>query len=208
LEKAYRKMTIKAKTYSKMYYITKRILDILFSLFLLIPILPFLLIMSVLIMIDSPGPPLYLQERLGLHGKIFKIIKLRSMKKDAEQQGIQWATINDARVTRIGRWMRKTRVDELPQLLNILLGDMSFVGPRPERPYFHEQFKQQYPLFIARLYVRPGLTGWAQVNGGYNLSPEEKLQYDLIYIKRMSLLFDMKILLQTIRIILTGDGAR
>lgn len=208
MEKAYRNLTIESKSYSSMYYITKRIFDILFSLCLLIPILPVLFVMFILIMIDSPGSPLYIQERLGQHGKTFNVFKLRSMKRDAEQEGVQWATINDPRVTKLGRWMRRTRIDELPQLFNILLGNMSFVGPRPERPYFYKQFEQDTPLFIARLHVKPGLTGWAQVNGGYNLSPGEKLQYDLIYIKNTSLWFDIKILLYTIRIIFTGDGAR
>ncbi|MEC4620513.1 sugar transferase [Bacillus paranthracis] len=193
---------------SKIYLGIKYVIDIVFSLIGLIVLSPVILIFSVLIVLESPGSPFYLQERLGNNGRKFKIIKLRSMRNDAEKNGAKWAEKNDPRVTKIGLFIRKTRIDELPQLLNILKGDMSLVGPRPERPIFTEKFEKEIPGFKKRLEVRPGLTGWAQVNGGYEITPKEKLNLDIYYINHASIMLDLKILLKTVKIIFTGEGAR
>ena len=146
--------------------------------------------------------------KLGKDGKPFTILKLRTMRLDAEKNGPRWAETNDSRCTRLGRFLRKTRIDELPQLWNILRGEMSFVGPRPERAYFYDQFEQYIPEFRNRLAAVPGLTGWAQINGGYTLRPEEKIVYDMEYIKECSLRMDVKCLLMTVPIMLTHNGAR
>lgn len=130
------------------------------------------------------------------------------MKDDAEKNGAQWAERDDPKVTKVGKFIRKTRIDELPQLWNVLKGDMSLIGPRPERPMFTAQFNNQIPVFVERLIVKPGLTGWAQVNGGYDITPREKLKYDLYYINNMNLLLDLKIILLTIKVVFTGNGAR
>lgn len=127
---------------------------------------------------------------------------------DAEKNGAQWAKKNDARVTKIGAFIRRTRIDEIPQLINMLKGDMSLVGPRPERPIFTEQFNKEIPGFKNRIVVKPGITGWAQVNGGYDISPKEKLEFDIYYIKNLSLFMDVKIIFKTIKVIFTGEGAR
>ncbi|EJS75287.1 UDP-phosphate N-acetylgalactosaminyl-1-phosphate transferase [Bacillus cereus] len=193
---------------SKIYLGIKYILDIMFSLIGLIVLAPVILIFSILIVLESPGSPFYLQERLGTNGRKFKIIKLRSMRNDAEKNGAKWAEKNDPRITKIGLFIRKTRIDELPQLLNILKGDMSLVGPRPERPIFTEKFEQEIPGFNKRLEVRPGLTGWAQVNGGYEITPREKLNLDIYYINHASIVLDFKILIRTVKVIFTGEGAR
>jgi lipopolysaccharide/colanic/teichoic acid biosynthesis glycosyltransferase len=161
-----------------------------------------------LIKLESKGQVFYFQERVGHNGKIFNIIKLRSMRTDAEVSGAVWAQKNDPRVTRVGKFIRMTRIDELPQFINVLLGDMSIVGPRPERPVFTSQFNKEVPGFIDRLQVKPGITGWAQVNGGYEVSPEEKLTLDKYYIGKMSFLLDFKILIMTIKVCITSDGAR
>lgn len=143
-----------------------------------------------------------------MHGKSFQVIKLRSMNVNAEVDGIQWAHANDPRVTRIGKFIRRTRIDELPQLINILKGDMSLVGPRPERAYFYDEFMKTYPQFYLRLEVKPGLTGLAQVNGGYDLSPGEKLEYDLKYIQTQSFWLDLRVLMKTAQVVVSGHGAR
>ena len=130
------------------------------------------------------------------------------MKKNAEKNGPQWATQNDPRVTKVGGFIRKTRIDEFPQFLNVLKGDMSIIGPRPERPFFTAKFHNDNPDFANRLAVKPGLTGWAQINGGYDLTPEQKLRFDLYYINHLNFIFDLKILINTIKIIITGKGAR
>mgnify|MGYP001220281282 CR=1 FL=1 len=192
----------------KIYSYVKRLLDILFSLLALPIAIPIVFIFAIIIKIESTGPAFFLQERVGLRGKYFKIIKLRSMKVNAEVNGAQWATKNDPRITKVGAFIRKTRIDELPQLLNVLKGDMSLIGPRPERPMFTAQFNEEIPGFIDRLQVRPGITGWAQVNGGYDLSPKHKLDLDLYYIKNMGFWLDFKIIIKTIKVCLTGDGAR
>ncbi|WP_410984298.1 sugar transferase [Bacillus cereus] len=193
---------------SKIYLGIKYILDIMFSLIGLLILGPVILMFSILIMLESPGAPFYLQERLGLKGKKFRVIKLRSMRNDAEKNGAKWAEKNDARITKIGVFIRKTRIDELPQLFNILKGDMSLVGPRPERPMFTEKFEQEIPGFKKRLKVKPGLTGWAQVNGGYEITPKEKLDLDVYYIKNASIILDFKIIIRTVKVVITGDGAR
>lgn len=186
----------------------QRTLDIVLSLIGLIVGVPLILIFGVLIKVEDKGPMTYKQERLGKNGKKFYIYKLRSMRTDAEKYGAQWAEQDDPRITKVGKFIRKTRIDELPQLFNILKGDMGIVGPRPERPEFTKQFNEEIPGFVNRLAVKPGLTGWAQVNGGYEISPEEKLIEDMYYIRNRSVLLDIKILLKTVKVILTGEGAR
>ncbi|MDA2290559.1 sugar transferase [Bacillus cereus group sp. Bc191] len=193
---------------SKGYLGIKCILDAVFSIIGLVILAPVILIFSIIIVLESPGSPFYLQERLGLNGKRFKVIKLRSMRNDAEKNGAKWAEKNDPRITKIGLFIRKTRIDELPQLFNVLKGEMSLVGPRPERPIFTEQFEREIPGFEKRLKVKPGLTGWAQVNGGYEITPKEKLELDVYYINHASILLDLKILIKTVKVVITGDGAR
>ncbi len=193
---------------SRWYLITKRAFDILFAVIILIVLSVPMLIIALLIHIDSPGPIIFKQERLGKDGKAFTIYKFRSMRMDAEEKGPQWAEISDSRCTRSGRILRSTRLDELPQLLNIIKGEMSFVGPRPERACFYEQFETYIYGFKNRLAVRPGLTGLAQINGGYELKPEEKIVYDMEYIKNRSILLDLQLMLRTVRLIFTHEGAR
>ena len=192
----------------RLYLISKRVFDLAFSfLGLLILALPMTMI-ALIIVLDSPGAPIFKQERLGLHGKPFMIYKFRSMRLDAEENGPQWADEQDPRCTRFGQFLRRTRLDELPQLWNILKGEMSFVGPRPERKYFYEQFEKYIVGFSNRLVVTPGLTGYAQVNGGYELAPEEKIVYDMEYIARRSIRLDLQCIVKTALLIFTHDGAR
>ena len=172
---------------------------------------PLILLTAMMVRLDSPGPFLYSQVRAGEFGKLFTIYKFRSMRIDAEKHGAQFAKENDDRITRVGRFIRKTRLDELPQLWNVLRGDMSMVGPRPERPVFIEQLEQQVPFFKQRLYVKPGVTGHAQVRCKYGATTDdmvEKLQYDLYYIKTYSLLFDLSVMLDTVKVVLLRIGAR
>ncbi len=188
----------------------KRLMDIVISLFLLIISLPIIIITAILIKLDSKGPVLYKQERVGLNGKLFNVLKFRSMVNDAEKQtGPVWAGKDDPRVTKVGRFIRKVRIDELPQMYNVLKGEMSLVGPRPERPKFVEQFAKEIPLYKRRLLVKPGLTGWAQVKHKYDESIEDvktKLKYDLFYIENQTLRMDLKILFRTIFVVLLGKG--
>jgi len=188
----------------------KRLMDIVFSLILLIVTSPITLLAAIAIKLESEGPVFYKQERMGMNGKIFKIIKFRTMINDAEKYtGPVWSTKNDPRITKVGKFLRKVRLDEIPQAINILKGDMSFVGPRPERPYFVEKLSKEIPLYKRRLKVRPGLTGWAQVKHKYDESIEDvkiKLRYDLFYIENMSLRLDFKIILRTIFVVLFGKG--
>ncbi|MFT3773046.1 MAG: sugar transferase [Minicystis sp.] len=166
---------------------------------------------AVAIKLDSPGPVLYSQIRAGERGRTFRMHKLRSMRTDAEARGAAWAAEDDPRVTRVGRFLRRTRIDENPQLWNVLVGDMSLVGPRPERPVFVEQLEQQIPFFRQRLGVKPGVTGHAQVRCRYGASIEdarEKLAYDLFYIKSLSLWFDLSILIDTVKVVLLRIGSR
>lgn len=191
--------------------IVVRAFDIVTSLVLLITTLPLMAVVALLVRLDSVGPVLYRQERVGLHNMAFTLLKFRSMRTNAEAAGPSWAQQKDPRVTRIGSFMRKTRIDELPQLWNILHGEMSFIGPRPERPHFVEQLCRVIPCYHERTRVKPGLTGWAQVNYPYGASVEDaraKLSYDLYYVKNRSLLLDLLILLSTVRVILTQEGAR
>jgi len=173
--------------------------------------LPLALLTAVLIKLESPGPVLYKQERVGQNGRPFTIMKFRSMRSDAEKDGPVWAQSGDARVTRVGRVIRKTRIDEIPQFWNILKGEMNFVGPRPERSHFVRQLAEEIPYYEQRHLVPPGLTGWAQIKYEYGASIEDarqKLQYDLYYIKNQSLMMDAVIMFETIKIVLFGRGAR
>ena len=188
----------------------KRISDVIISFIILVLTLPLNFLISLLIKLDSKGPVLFKQERIGMNNKIFKIYKFRSMYQDAEKNtGPVWSTKDDPRVTRIGKIMRKLRIDEIPQFINVLKGEMSLVGPRPERPYFVEMLSQKLPYYKRRLKVRPGITGWAQVKHKYDESIEDvkvKLRYDLFYIENMSLRMDIKILARTILVVLFGKG--
>lgn len=187
----------------------KRFWDIIFGLIGLIISIPFIFIFGIIIKLTSKGPIFFKQERVGYKGKTFDVIKLRSMRNDAEAKtGAVWAQKNDPRVTAVGRFMRKTRIDELPQFWNCLKGDMSMIGPRPERPELTEKFYKQWPEFPQRLRIIPGITGYAQVNGGYDLKPNEKCKLDNYYIEHYSLWQDCKIAFETFKIIFTGDGAR
>lgn len=188
-------------------FMLKRFVDIAISILGLILSLPILCLIICLIKLESPGPVFYLQRRVGLHGRLFTIYKLRSM-YCGSLPGESLTTVNDPRVTRIGRFIRKTRIDEIPQFINVLKGEMSIVGPRPEQPGLTYQFSREIPDFPIRLNVKPGLTGWAQINGGYDLSVKEKLSLDLHYIRNYSIKLDLLILLRTIAVLLTGSGAR
>ncbi len=190
---------------------TKRIFDLLLALIGLVLGAPLMLFTAVAVWLESGGPVLYRQERMGLNGRVFPLYKFRSMRQDAEQGTPIWASAVDDRVTMVGRFIRKTRLDELPQLWNVLRGDMSFVGPRPERPFFVAQLAEQIPFYEQRHAVRPGITGWAQVKYRYGASIEdslEKLRYDLYYVKHLSLTFDLTILFDTVKVVLFAKGAR
>lgn len=191
-----------------LFDVYQRVLDIVLSVVGLLVGIPLIAIFGILIKLEDNGPITYKQERLGKGGKRFYIYKLRSMRTDAEKFGAQWAEKNDPRITKVGKFIRKTRIDEIPQLFNILKGDMSIIGPRPERPEFTQEFNEEIPGFINRLAVKPGLTGWAQVNGGYDITPQEKLVEDIYYIENRSILLDFKIILKTVKVVLTGHGAR
>ncbi|MFQ5715107.1 MAG: TIGR03013 family XrtA/PEP-CTERM system glycosyltransferase [Candidatus Scalinduaceae bacterium] len=189
----------------------ERFMDIAISGFGLIFSLPINLITAILIKLESKGPIFYTQERIGQEGKHFKLVKFRSMKIGAELNGATWAEENDTRVTRVGKIIRKLRIDEIPQMWNVLKGDISFIGPRPERPEFLKSLEKDIPYYSLRHSVKPGITGWAQINYGYGASKDgafEKLQYDFFYIKNKSLLLDLIILLRTVRVVLFGSGAR
>lgn len=189
----------------------KRIMDVAVAGGLLLATFPVLLLTAILIKLDSKGPIFYSQERVGLYGRPFMVHKFRTMRTDAEKGGPQWATKNDPRITRIGRFLRKTRIDEIPQLLCVLKGDMSMVGPRPERQHFIEKLRQQIPLYMFRLKMKPGLTGWAQVRHSYDTCIEDvhtKLKYDLYYFENMSILLDVQILFRTVWVVISGKGAQ
>lgn len=190
----------------------KRVFDLCVSSIILTASLPFMAITALLIMLENGTPILYRQERVGQDGKTFTILKFRSMRVDAEKDGKpKWAMQNDDRTTRVGRIIRKVRIDELPQIFNVLKGDMSFVGPRPERPFFVEKLVKEIPYYTSRHSVKPGITGWAQVRANYGASVEdslEKLQFDLYYIKNHGLFLDLMILFQTAQVVLWGKGAR
>lgn len=190
------------------YQAVKRLFDVVVSaLALLILGIPMLLLMPV-IRADSPGPAIFRQERLGKGGKPFVIYKYRTMQMDAERDGPQWARAHDVRCTKLGRLLRRGHIDELPQLVNVLRGEMSLVGPRPERACFYQEFERYIRGFSQRLQVTPGITGWAQINGGYELLPEEKILFDMEYIRHRSVMFDIRCLLGTVRVVFRHDGAR
>jgi len=167
---------------------------------------------ALLILFEDGAPVIYRQQRVGARGATFTLLKFRSMRKNAEAGGkASWASVNDSRITRVGRFLRRTRVDELPQLINVLRGEMSFVGPRPERPEFVAMLTEQIPFYAVRHSVKPGLTGWAQVRYSYGATVEQsvrKLEYDLYYVKNHTLLLDLVIMLETVRVVLLGEGAR
>lgn len=196
---------------SPVYEFFKRFLDVVGVILLSFIWVPLMLFVALLIKIESPGAAFFVQSRVGKGGKNFNVYKLRSMRIDSENKGAQFAGMEDDRVTRIGRFIRKMRIDELPQFINVLKGDMSIIGPRPEQKVFVESFEQKIPFYSFRHAVRPGITGWAQVTQGYAADAEEtktKLQYDLYYIKNYSFFLDVVVTLKTIRTILTGFGAR
>lgn len=189
----------------------KRGLDILFGICGILLTLPLVLVVAIAIKLESPGPVLFRQERVTQGGRTFRLFKLRSMCADSEKNGPQWAAVRDSRITRVGGFIRRTRIDELPQLINILIGDMSLVGPRPERPMFVDELGAQIPLYHERHAMKAGLTGWAQVNYPYGASVEdarEKLAYDLYYVKNFNIVMDLLIILQTIRVVLWPQGVR
>jgi sugar transferase (PEP-CTERM system associated) len=190
----------------------KRVFDIVCASILIVVTLPIMVITGILILIESGGPMLYLQERVGLNGRLFNVVKFRSMRIDAEKDGTpRWASASDDRVTRVGRVIRKLRIDELPQLFGVLGGAMSLVGPRPERPFFVDKLTKEIPFFAVRQSVKPGVTGWAQVRYQYGASVEdaaEKLQYDLYYVKNHNLFLDIVILFETVGVVLMRKGAQ
>ncbi len=192
--------------------ILKRSMDFIVSLSFLIATLPITLFAAAAIKLESRGPVFYRQERVGLDGAIFKVWKFRSMREDAEKDGVpRWAATGDDRVTRVGRLIRLLRIDEIPQIINVLVGDMSFVGPRPERPFFVEQLRKEIPHYDLRHKVKPGITGWAQINYPYGASIDDarrKLEYDLFYMKNVDLILDLAIIVQTVRVVLFPSGAR
>jgi len=197
---------------SKTAKFTKRIVGLLMSTLLLVTFAPFLLLIAIAIKLDSRGPVLFSQERVGANEKIFRLYKFRSMRSDAEKEsGPVWAEEDDPRITRVGKVIRRLRIDELPQLWNVFKGDMSFVGPRPERPFFVEKLKKKIPYYKERASVKPGVTGWAQVKYPYGASEEdalEKLKYDLYYIKNMSIVIDMIVIFRTLKTVILSRGAR
>ncbi|MBP8959026.1 MAG: exopolysaccharide biosynthesis polyprenyl glycosylphosphotransferase [Bacteroidales bacterium] len=201
------------ENYDKSFYYNffKRCIDISI-IFIISPfVFIFTLFISAIIKIDSDGPVFFLQERVGQGGKIFKILKFRTMYKNAEENGAKFADKNDARITRVGNFLRKLRLDELPQIWNVLKGEMSLIGPRPEQVEFVKEFEKRIPFYSIRHLIKPGITGWAQVHLGYASNIEEtseKLEYDLYYIKNMSLWLDVVVILKTILIIIKKKGAR
>lgn len=189
----------------------KRTVDLFLASVGVVVSAPIMLLAAALIKLDSPGPVFYRQQRVGENGRVFELIKFRSMKDHAETQGPVWAREDDERITPIGKWLRKGRIDEIPQMFNVLRGEMSFVGPRPERPHFVEKLRAVIPYYDQRSCVPPGITGWAQVRFPYGASirdAAEKLKYDLYYIKNMSFAFDLFIIFETLKIVLFGKGAR
>jgi exopolysaccharide biosynthesis polyprenyl glycosylphosphotransferase len=197
---------------SRLNAVLKRVLDLCFGVMGLILSAPLMGLIAAAVRLDSKGPVFYRQTRVGQGGRLFEVLKFRSMRLNAEEEnGAQWAQEDDPRVTRVGKVLRKYRLDEIPQFINVIRAEMSFVGPRPERPVFVEQLREQIPYYDERHSVRPGITGWAQVQHSYGGTLEDsvrKLEYDLFYLKNMSMLFDCAIVFQTVRIVLFGRGAR
>jgi sugar transferase (PEP-CTERM system associated) len=197
--------------YGRLTFLIKRVLDLTFAVVGLSLSLPISLLTALLIKLESPGPVFYLQERVGERGKVFPIIKFRSMRQDAEKNGAVWASKNDCRVTRVGKFIRKVRIDEIPQMWNVIRGQMSFVGPRPERPVFVEQLVEKLPYYSLRHATKPGITGWAQVCYPYGASEEDalrKLEYDLYYIKHQSIFLDLLVIFRTAKTVLFRKGSR
>lgn len=190
------------------YMPVKTALDVALTLVLAIPAMLVIFVAFVVVKMESRGPGFYRQERVGLMGQRFTVVKLRSMTVDAEVNGPQWAAESDSRITAVGRVLRKTRIDELPQLLNVLRGQMSLIGPRPERPEFTAEFSRVYPGFEQRLRIKPGLSGYAQVHGGYDLDPGQKAALDIYYIDHVRFRLDAEIFVDTIKTVFTGKGAR
>jgi sugar transferase (PEP-CTERM system associated) len=189
----------------------KRCLDVILSIMGLVVSMPINVVISVAIKVDSTGPVLYKQERVGEDGKRFRLLKFRSMHQDAEPDGPVWADVSDERTTRVGKVIRQLRLDEIPQMVNVLRGEMSFVGPRPERPFFVEQLRKEIPYYFQRHTVKPGITGWAQIKYPYGASKKdalEKLKYDFYYVKHMSFFFDLMVMMETVKIVLLSRGAR
>lgn len=189
----------------------KRIFDLIFALLGLVTTMPIMLLTVLAIRLDSPGPIFYMQQRVGKDGKDFSVIKFRSMRQDAEKNGPQWASENDPRVTRVGRIIRKLRIDELPQFINVIKNDMSFVGPRPERRYFVDRLEKAIPFYALRMHAKPGITGWAQINYPYGDTIEdakEKLKFELYYMKHRSLWLDLVIIFQTVKVAIKARGSQ
>ena len=196
---------------SRLFKKGKKYFDLLIAIVAMIFAFPIGFMIAMAIKLDSDGPIFYEQERVGKDGKIFKLKKFRSMRNDAEKDGPVWAKVEDDRVTRVGRIIRQMRLDEMPQIINVLRQEMSFVGPRPERPFFVKRLEREIPYYFYRHSVRPGITGWAQLSYPYGASKEdaiEKLKYDLYYIKNISFIFDLTIILETIKIVIWGKGSR
>jgi sugar transferase (PEP-CTERM system associated) len=214
IERAYPSFLIFSNGFIKSTYhrVVKTVMDFMLSFLGLIISLPIMALVALAIKLDSRGPVFYQQERVGKNGKTFMLLKFRSMREDAEREtGPVWAQERDLRVTRIGRIIRTLRLDEIPQMINVLRGEMSFVGPRPERPHFVGELKNEIPFYEKRHAAKPGITGWAQIKYPYGASTNdalEKLKYDLYYIKNMSLFLDLLILFRTVKIALFGNGAR
>lgn len=205
---AYQRKLVALEEVKKGYFPIKRAIDLILSIVLLFLTLPIMVIFAIAIVIDSPGNPICSQVRVGKMGKLIKIYKLRSMCKNAEKNGAQWADKDDDRITNVGKFIRKTRIDELPQLINVVKGEMSFIGPRPERPEFVELFSSEVIGFEQRCLVTPGLTGLAQIQGGYDLTPQQKLKYDMKYIHKGSLMMELYISIRTLMVVITGEGSR
>lgn len=190
------------------YHAAKRLFDVVGSALALVVLAIPMAVVAIAIKIDSPGPALFMQERLGKDGKPFTLVKFRTMCVNAEQGGAQWAQDSDPRVTKLGRALRDTRFDEVPQFWGVIKGDLSIVGPRPERKVFYDEFCKYIHGFDQRMMVRPGITGLAQVEGGYDLLPEYKIEYDMRYIKEQNLLMDLRILAKTVGVVLRGEERR
>jgi sugar transferase (PEP-CTERM system associated) len=196
---------------SSLSFAFKRAMDVLVSAAALLLLWPLFVLVGLAVVLESGFPIFFVQERMGLKGRSFNVIKFRSMRKDAEAGGPKWASQNDDRVTKVGKFIRKCRLDEIPQIWNVLRGEMSWVGPRPERPHFCKMLEESIPLYLLRHSVRPGITGWAQVRYQYGASIEDaktKLEYDFFYIKHLSPLLDFAILLETAKVILRRRGAQ
>lgn len=192
----------------KIYEMIKRVFDLIFCTILFFLTSPIIFIVCILVYLQDFKNPIYVQERVGINNREFKMYKIRSMIINAEKNGAQWAKKDDMRITKLGKIIRKTRIDELPQLINVIKGDMSLIGPRPEREVFYKEFEKDISNFRERLTIKPGITGYAQVNGGYDVTPKEKLDKDLYYIENRNIKLDLKIVVKTIGTVLSGDGAR